>query len=288
MRMFDVMALPVLCYGAEVWSPQLVAATQDSSCSRVHLSFLRHLLGVRQSTPSLVVLAETGRLPLAANWTVQLARFWNTLIKADDGSLLQRAFFDAIDLAEGASGALVCQPWAAQFAAAMHRMGVSVDLQRPGQLSVAAVRNACMAWQLQQLTGAEGTKVTHYVRSVRGGQIDADSYRPAQYLDAVPQRSRRQALAQLRTGSHWLAEETGRWQRQQRQHRLCQHCVAAGQQQVEDVSHVLFHCPRFACLRDSYPDLFLGDSGDLSMFFSADPRQLASFARACYRLDHPA
>ena len=52
------MMLTVLSYGVEVWGPQLIAAGRECAATRVHLSFLHHLLGVRQSTPSLVVLAE--------------------------------------------------------------------------------------------------------------------------------------------------------------------------------------------------------------------------------------
>jgi hypothetical protein len=99
MRMFNTMALPVLSYGAEIWSPQLVAAGQECDNTRVQMSFLRQMLGVRQSTPSLVVLAETGHCPLAVHWTLQLARSWNNLLASDEDSLLQRALADSIDLA---------------------------------------------------------------------------------------------------------------------------------------------------------------------------------------------
>ena len=78
MRMFDYMVQPVLSYGAEVWAPHILAAGQECPGSRVQLSFLRQMLGVRQSTAILVLLAETGRKPLAVQWCVQLARFWNT------------------------------------------------------------------------------------------------------------------------------------------------------------------------------------------------------------------
>jgi hypothetical protein len=51
-------------------------------------------------------------------------------------------------------------------------------------------------------------------------------------------------LAQLRTGSHWLAEETGRWERVPRPQRTCPHC----QDGLEDVKHALFVCTH-QCVR---------------------------------------
>ncbi len=61
---------------------------------------------------------------------------------------------------------------------------------------------------------------------------------PAAYLGAVRQRSRRVALAQLRTGSHWLAEETGMWEQMHRAQRTCPHSQGG----LEDVQHALFVC----------------------------------------------
>ena len=60
LHMFNAMVLPVLSCGAEIWSPQLIAAGTHCAAKRVQLSFLNQLLGVRQSMPALVLLAETG------------------------------------------------------------------------------------------------------------------------------------------------------------------------------------------------------------------------------------
>ena len=57
----------------------------------VFADFLRSLLGVRRSTPKLVVLAETAQLPILMHWRTRLLRFWNSVIAVAEGSLLQRA-----------------------------------------------------------------------------------------------------------------------------------------------------------------------------------------------------
>ena len=79
--------------------------------------------------------------------------------------------------------------------------------------------------QLQQLRAAadrEGaSKLRHYVQQVRGLSLMPPALGQRQpYLEAVRRRQQREALAQLRTGSHWGAEETGRWRRQPREARL--------------------------------------------------------------------
>ena len=109
----------------------------------------------------------------------------------------------------------------------MRRCGIEVDLERPQPIPMRGLKQR-LAQQFVQLVGSQhGTKTRAYVEQVRGG-ITAESLGPAPYLESVRRRGRRLALAQLRTGSHWLAEETGRWQRVPRQHRLCGHCSQEG------------------------------------------------------------
>ena len=89
-------------------------------------------------------------------------------------------------------------------------------------------------------------------------------------------------MTQLRCGSHWLAEETGRWLRLQRSDRLCPHCLAEGAYHVEDVAHAILHCPRAAALRGQFAELFTGRSASslAALFAVTDSHQLAAFSRA--------
>jgi hypothetical protein len=63
MLLSDTLVSPVLSYGSEVWAPQIMLE-KTNPCDNVQLGFLRRLVGVRQSTSSLLVYAETGQLPL--------------------------------------------------------------------------------------------------------------------------------------------------------------------------------------------------------------------------------
>ena len=91
LHMFNAMVLPVVSYGAEIWSAQLVAAGSRCAATRLQLAYLRQLLGVRQTTPALVMLTETAQPPLAARWAAQIGRFWNSTLATEEGSLVRRA-----------------------------------------------------------------------------------------------------------------------------------------------------------------------------------------------------
>ena len=110
LRLFSTMVDPVLSYGAEVWGMQLAAKAAASGGStgcaaeRLHMSFLRCLLGVRQGTPNAVVLAETGERPLWVRWLLRATRLWNRALAAEDDCLLRQAVTASAALAATMEG----------------------------------------------------------------------------------------------------------------------------------------------------------------------------------------
>ena len=122
------------------------------------------------------------------------------------------------------------------------------------------------------------SKRMYYVQQVCGGVVDAESYSRAPYIDAVRERMRREALAQLRTGSHWGAEETGRWEGAAREQRICPHCRGG----VEDVEHMVFVCPLYDDVRTRYPQLF-AEECSLHSFLGQTPGVVAHFVADCRR-----
>jgi len=79
----------------------------------------------------------------------------------------------------------------------------------------------------------------------------------------------------------WLLEETGRWERLPRSQRICPHCSGG----IEDVEHVIFHCPLYASLRQRFADLYASNPSPCSLhaFFQQAAPRLASFASALFR-----
>jgi len=158
-------------------------------------------------------------------------------------------------------------------------VGVEVSLDEPQPLGAGVVCRAWQQWYLVSLHGVDPrhTKTHHYVHTVRGGSLT--EYGPPRYLAEIPERRRRRSLTQLRTGSHWLREETGRWQQVERQDLLCPHCLVNGVDVVEDRHHFLFECTSMADLRQHYPQHFPLRLLDENSFFDQEhQRAIASFA----------
>ena len=157
---------------------------------------------------------------------------------------------------------------------------MEVSLGAPTEFAAADIVTTVQARELDALIASQKSKVQHYISYIRGG-INIDNYQPAAYLAAVADRPRRACLAQLRTGSHWLRVETGRWQRLEREQRVCPHCAAGA---VEDEMHMIFYCPKYDGVRRQFPALFSSGDGNLSAFLSQDPTAVAELVHQCYRL----
>jgi hypothetical protein len=70
-QLFDALIKPVLSYGCELW----VDEPATKSLEAIHRSFLKSLLGVNDTTPNRIVLAEFGRFPLILFWRQQALKY---------------------------------------------------------------------------------------------------------------------------------------------------------------------------------------------------------------------
>ena len=67
------------------------------SAEQLHWQFLKHVLGFRGSTATLIVLAEFGRYPIRFHWWQQILRYHNRINNLpDDERLIQCAFVEGL------------------------------------------------------------------------------------------------------------------------------------------------------------------------------------------------
>ena len=75
-KLFDSLVMPILNYASEVWA---VDEEVGKAAEQLHRQFLKHVLGIRGSTATLIVLAEFGRYPLRFYWWQQILRYHNRI-----------------------------------------------------------------------------------------------------------------------------------------------------------------------------------------------------------------
>jgi len=97
-----------------------------------------------------------------------------------------------------------------------------------------------------------------------------------------PDYAERTALARLRTSSHPLMIEQGRYMGLGRTERYCPFC-RPGTLVVEDVTHFLFDCSIYSSLRATHSSLYEGlPSSSPAAFLTQDQGQVAAFIHKCW------
>ena len=75
------------------------------------------------------------------------------------------------------------------------------------------------------------------------------TYGPSAYLDLTRKNASRKALVKLRTSSHKLLIETGRYDNIPRNEKVCNVCNC---KTIEDEIHFLLDCPSYSSLKDMF------------------------------------
>lgn len=280
-KLFDALVQPVMMYAVEFWGAGGVLKGELAG-DLVQRSFLRRVLGVRTGTPSMSVLAEAGRFPLRVFAAQMLLKFWNRLVRMEDDRLVKRAFVVSAALAASTPSGSRHKSWAGQAAAAFHSLGLPCDLAAPAPFDVKQGVLDLQTAYLSSVTASESSKVQQYLRM--RDVVIPETYCMAPYLQAVGGWRQRRRLAQLRTGSHWLAVECGRRSGAAvpRDQRVCQRCNSG---EVDDEAHMVFRCAALNVQRREHASLFSPWPGSLRDFMGRDPTELAAFAYACYKKD---
>jgi len=187
-------------------------------------------------------------------------------------------------------------PWALQLQRAMAAAGVAFDPAQRAPLQQAAVRRSALQHHLQRVAEAAqrpgASRMRHYFVVVRPGCLAVDGYTLPAYVTEVRERHRRIALAEIRSGVHWGAEERDRLlgtRKRPASERECMHCAAQRLLgRVEDAEHMVFDCVAYDDLRALHPELFpagqpRSERPTLAAFLEGPCGPLARFTGACRR-----
>ena len=220
-KLFDTMVLPFLWYGCEVWGFHAALDVE-----RVHLKFLKQILGVRTQTCNNAVYGEIGRAPLSVIRKVRILKFWFKIIK-NPNSLLYKICQDQINNS-------YLDSWASKVKQLFNELGFS------------------FLWNNSNITNLQLTRIIERVYD-QYYQNWYEALRTSSKLSTyrtiktkfVTDGRHRSELAKLRYSAHKLAVEEGRYRNIERQQRLCIHC------QMSDEYHFLLTCPfyREICIK---------------------------------------
>ena len=86
-EMFDLMVLPVILYGCEIWGSANLLVLE-----RLHLKFCKMILKLKRSTPDVMVYGESGRFKIEYYAKKRIINFWSKIALGDEDKLSYKMY----------------------------------------------------------------------------------------------------------------------------------------------------------------------------------------------------
>ena len=272
-KLFDSLIVPVLSYGCQVWlfSTRLFKLIASGNFHRnnvytlrriasdpieqIHLKFLKWTLALHKKSSNLACWGDTGRAPLVIQLLKQSLEYYNRLNNFDindSSALVRHAFVEQRTLQ---------LPW-------FNTTNEFLDLVKTTNVTNSSVireQTASLFSELWHSAIASSTKLCFY-QSIK----TSIGFEP--YL-LLKDPSKRCVIARLRSSSHRLNIETGRYAKFNSTNTLevrtwnkcCKTCsfknvaliinLPFAEPILEDELHVLISCPRYDYIRMTLDDI---------------------------------
>jgi len=303
--LYDTLVKPVQSYGCQVWYPttnlakhltnqshleptEILQKIAADDAEREHLRFIKWSLGVHRKTTNIGAWGDSGRVPLLLSITKQVLDYFQRVKDAQDSTLVYHAFQDqknlGLDWYTGITR--ICRDFRSQSI---------TDLMDDSIFNSHDVSSAMNTTFKQLWSSAlnNSSKLKFYTTC-------KDEFRREPYLE-LRDHKLRSALSRMRLSAHFLAIETGRYNKAEGLYaRKCDSCspdvdhlkhLPFFDPVIEDEWHFLVSCPVNDDLRSKLPDetlteLFKGTAGCkiLNLFNTAkDSRPLAIYLANAFK-----
>ena len=236
LQLFDTLLKPILTYGSEVWG----TANYDV-IEKFYLTFIKQSLGVKSSTNTCMVFAETGRYPLSVAIKKSIIKYWLKVIQSEDKKLINIIY---IKMKQSNCS------WVSYVKEILYNTGFAEIWENQevvnGARFVQLFEQRSMDMYMQSCH--EDIQLSSRCRLYKELK---DNHEMEPYLQRNINRALRITLTKLRLSSHKLLVERGRWLKPKIEYsnRLCTLCSKID---IQDEYHVLMVCPHYTILRKKY------------------------------------
>ena len=241
--LYDAVVQPVMNYSAAI-----LGMNKYSKCDTIQNRAIHTILGVGRVTPTAAMYGDLDWVLPYIKQRGEVIKFWFRVSKMSENRLTKKIFHHDQELANRGR--------------VSHGHEVKLILESAG-LDI---------WETQ---GANSDR-NHIVKSVHDSDIASfqdklrsdsasmsrlnlynninNGFALKDYITLVNSRKHRSLLAKSRMGTFPVREETGRYRGVARDERLCIYC---DMEMVEDIIHVVRHCPRYNEIRTTFYDSIL-------------------------------
>ena len=273
--LFNSLVEPVMSYSCEVWGLR-----EADQLEKIHLGFLKNILGVRKTTPSAYIYRELGVYPLILKRKIRVIKYWLKILELNCNNPV-RKIYNSLLLDLNLNGNIT--NWASLVRDLLFTNGfgyiwLNQNVSNTNNfIKEFSFRIKCSFEQNLNMM-IDNLSTNRLYRHLEQNHILKD------YLQILD-RNKRIALTRIRLGSHSFNIERGRWQRPKVdfQDRICHICNC-----IDDEFHVLIECPRFIHIRITLLDKSLKKKPSMFNFIrlldSTNKQKLKKTSQLCLRI----
>ncbi|XP_078312623.1 uncharacterized protein LOC144619140 [Crassostrea virginica] len=239
LSLFDTYVCTILNYGCEVWGSH-----RGPDIEKVHLEFLRYVLGVRKNTNTSMVYFETGRLPLYFTRIFRMFKFWFKMMQSEN-CILRASYECLYHLCENSKK--YCSSWVSFIKEQLYCLGLGYIWNDQNCIN----SHVCLPIIRQRLKD-------HFIQNLQSKiQCEAkcymykylvDNFCLQFYLEKSIPKLYKKCITKIRVSSHNLCIESGRHKNIPRDKRFCKTCTST----IEDEYHFILVCPVYKELRSKF------------------------------------
>ena len=276
--LYNSLVVPVISYGCEIWG-----FIEADPLEKIHLSFLKSILGVKKSTPSCSVYKELNVTKLQCSRLTRILKFWLKVIKLPNNDPV-KIIYDLL-LKDATENNM--DNWASLVRDMLTTRGF-------GNVWVNQFvnnENSFVSEFKQRVQDNFFQENNNLIRNLSDNRLykhlafHNEEIGMSSYLTEIKEKYLRTAVTKLILGSHNFMVERGKWVLPKRDYldRLCNAC-----QVVEDEYHVVIECKRFDELRKKYIPMKLTDSPSMYNFIqflnNCRGNELRNFSIFCCKI----
>lgn len=239
-ELYDKLISPIMCYGSEVWG-----FNKGKDIERAHLQFCKRILAVKQSTQNDFIYGELGRTSFQTKHYVNIIKYWIKITEISDLKYVKIAYNILLSDIQRFPNKT---NWAFQVKLLLSELGFyEVWLNQSvgdSQFFISVFKQRLTDNFVQNWNA----RLNDSSRALFYRNFNNFTFKP--YLDIIKIENIRQPLTRLRTSSHRLEIEVGRWAKPVSipvAERLCSTC-----HMLEDEFHFVLQCVRYDDLRSQY------------------------------------
>ena len=223
---FDTLIKPILLYGSDVWG---VSPSANSDIDKVFLWFLKCILKVKSSTSNDITLGEVGAIPPSVQSHINVLTFYRRVAGMPENTIVKQVFMALYNLHNQGF-----RTWVSKVKDIAEKYNFDIDEPTVVISDVKYKLNNFFVehWWSRIQNLSRFPKLELYKNIKNGFHFET-------YLDLVKDSRYRNAITKIRSSSHPLEIERGRYTKPQtpRSNRLCSRCKV-----IEDERHFILDC----------------------------------------------